>query len=89
MTKSQINQEQCVSSMKDIRINMLVILVRLTIYVFHSVYKKGVNTLDKNELVECFKKNICKYCTGECNKGMTFTEDGAKCVDYVRKREQE
>lgn len=41
--------------------------------------------MDKNELVECFKKNICKYCTGECYKRITFTEDGAKCVDYVRK----
>lgn len=43
---------------------------------------------NKNELVECFKKNICKYCTGECNKGMTFTQDGAKCVDYKKKIKQ-
>lgn len=45
--------------------------------------------MNKNELVECFKKNICKYCTGECYKGITFTQDGAKCVDYVREKEQE
>lgn len=41
--------------------------------------------MNKNELVECFKKNICKYCTGNCDKGITFTQDGAKCVDYIRK----
>lgn len=45
--------------------------------------------MNKNELVECFKKNICKYCTGNCDKGITFTQDGAKCVDYKKKIQAE
>lgn len=39
----------------------------------------------KNELVEYFKKNICPFCIGNCNKGITFTLDGVKCVDYEKK----
>lgn len=39
----------------------------------------------KNELVERFKKNICPCCTGNCDKGITFTIDGVKCVDYEKK----
>lgn len=41
----------------------------------------------KYELVKCFKANICPFCTGKCDKGITFTEDGAKCVDYERKEQ--
>lgn len=39
----------------------------------------------KNELVEYFKKEICPYCTGNCDRGISFTIDGAKCVDYEKK----
>ncbi len=39
----------------------------------------------KSELVECFKKNICPYCMAECNNGITFIEDGAKCVDFIKR----
>lgn len=42
----------------------------------------------KPELVECFKKNICTYCLGKCNRGITFTEDGAICVDFERIEEE-
>lgn len=37
------------------------------------------------DIIECFKKNICQYCTGNCDKGITFTLDGVKCVDYKKK----
>ena len=42
----------------------------------------------KSELVECFKINICPYCMAECNNGITFTQFGAKCMDF-KKREEE
>lgn len=42
----------------------------------------------KNELVECFKKNICPYCISECNNGITFTEDGAICIDFEKREEE-
>ena len=38
-----------------------------------------------NKLVKCFKENICPYCKGNCDKGITFTPEGARCVDYERK----
>lgn len=38
-----------------------------------------------NKLIECFKKEICLYCTGNCDKGITLTMDGAKCVEYEKK----
>lgn len=42
----------------------------------------------KTELVECFKKNICPYCIGRCNNGITFTQFGAKCVEFEKKEEE-
>ena len=40
------------------------------------------------ELFQEFIKNVCPYCKGTCERGITPIQDpysyGAKCVDYVK-----